>query len=176
MKRLLLAALLLAACKHENELPSGHIVVRDAAGAVTHELRAMPYGFLTRPEKVRIAVAGGVIDAGELRYEKGKLSRAGQLRVSVERKDGSVQLYDPARAPLGQLVEREGETWVYAPGGTPLGRAKVDKDRVVLLDRDGGGKGYVSGLPQQAAAALLLGGSLSATEQDVIALALARNL
>lgn len=174
MKRILLAALLLAACKRENELASGHIVVRDASGAITHELRAMPYGYLGKPDKTRIAVAGATVDAGELRYEKGTLSRGGQVRLSVERKDSAVQLFDPARAPLGQIVERDGETWVYAAGGTPLGRAKSDKDRVLLLDRDGGAKGYVTGLSQAAAAALLL--DLGATEQEVLAIAFERHL
>jgi hypothetical protein len=172
VRRLLLAALLLAACKRENELPSGHIVVRDASGAVTRELRAMPYGYLAKPDNVRIAVSGGTIDAGPLRYENGKLVESGQPRASVERKDDRIVIFDSARAPLGQLVARDGETWVYDGGGTPLGRAKTDKDRVLLLDRDGGGRGYVGGISQQGAAAFLLGAKLTEIEKAVLALSL----
>ena len=172
MKRLVLAALLLAACNRESELPSGHIVVRDASGGVARELRAMPYGFLLKPERTKIAVSGGAIDAGPLRYENGKLLEGGQMRASVERKDDRIALFDAIRTPLGQFVERDGETWIYDGGGTPLGRAKTDNDRVLLLDSDGSSRGFVSGLPQHAAAAFLLGGKLSDLEKAVIALGL----
>ena len=171
--RWLLALALVASCKHDPELPSGHITVRNEGGAVTRELRATTYGYLLKPERVRVQVADGALDAGDVRYEKGKLFSGGKLRAEVERKSDAIALFDAARAPLGQIVEREGETWVYDPGGTPLGRAKTDKDRVVLIDRDGASKGFVTGLPQQAAAALLLG-SLNDVEREVVALALFR--
>jgi hypothetical protein len=170
--------LVCAACR-ENELASGHIVVRDAHGAVERELRAMPYGYLAKPDGVRIRVSGALVDAGEVRFEKGRLYGRAAPRVtseiaSLERAGARIVLYDPLRAPLGQIVEREGRSWAYDPGGTPLGMAQTDGDRVVLTDRDGAARGYVTGLPRQAAAVLMLGGRLSALDRDVLALALAR--
>jgi hypothetical protein len=166
-------ALLLCACRRDTELGSGHIAVRDASGAVTGELRATTYGYLIKPERVRVSKSGDALDAGKLRYAAGKLWQGSALRASVERKGAGVALYDFARAPLGQLVDRDGETWVYDPGGVPLGRARRDGDRVVLVDRNGAARGYVTGLPPQGAAALLLGGGLSSVEKDVLALAIA---
>jgi len=168
----LLALALVTSCKHDSELPSGHITVRNEGGAVTRELRATSYGYLLKPERVRVQVVEGTLDAGEVRYEKGMLLSGGNLRARVERKADAVALFDAARAPLGQIVERDGETWVYDPGGTPIGRAKTDKDRIVLVDRDGAAKGFVTGLPQQAAAAFLVGAGLSDVEKSMLALSL----
>jgi hypothetical protein len=173
--RLAFAALLLLACKRDPELLTGHIVVRDAAGAVSRELRATTYGYLLKPERVRVAVSGPMLDAGVERFENGKLLRDGKMRVSMERSAGRVALFDWARAPLGQLVDRDGETWVYDAGGTPLGRAKTDADRVVLVDRDGEARNFVTGFSQHAAAALMLQGGLTEVEKALLALALDRS-
>jgi len=164
--------LVLAACTHEPELASGHIVVRDAQGALTCQLSATSYGFYRKPSGPRIRVSGGSVDAGEVRIEGQRLLVGGRLRAAIERAPDRVALLDPARAPVGQLVARSGQTWVYDPGGTPLGAARTDGDRVVLTDRDGNAKGYVSGLPQSAAAAFLLGGDLTDLERQVMAIGL----
>jgi len=170
--RVAAAAALLCACTHEPERASGHIVVRDAQGGITRELRATDYGFWVKPSGPRIRTAAGTVDAGEVRMEGDRLMVKGALRATVERAQGRVSVIDAIRAPLGALVDREGGTWAYDPGGTPVGSARADGDRVVLTDRDGNARGYVSGLPARAAAALLLGGGLSAIERDTIAIAL----
>src|SRR5206468_467106 len=116
---------------------------------------------------------------GESRFEQGKLfhraaPRAESERAAVERSPGRIALFDAVRSPLGQITTRDGKSWAYDPGGTPLGAARADGDRVVLTDRDGGAKGFVVGLPQESAAALLLGGGLGDLDRVVLAVALSR--
>jgi hypothetical protein len=176
---LIVGALGCAASGHDAELPTGHIRISDASGTTTQELRATSYGYVLRPDGIKILVANGLVDAGEARFEKGKLWRRAAPRATsevatVEREKGHVQVFDGVRAPLGQIVERDGKTWVYDPGGTPLGSAKTDKDRVVLVDRDGASRGFVTGLPEHAAAAFLLGRGLGELDRVVLAIALAR--
>src|SRR5262249_55483486 len=166
------AAALLCACTREPERAGGHIVVRDAQGVVTRELRATDYGFWVKPGGPRIRISGGTVDAGDVRIEGDRLMARGTLRATVDRAQARIALLDAIRAPIGQLIERDGRTWVYDPGGAPVGSAHADGDRVVLTDRDGNARGYVSGLPQRAAAALLLGGGLTAIERDTLAIAL----
>ena len=170
---LLFWALLPLACT-EAELPTGHVVVRDAHGAITRELRATATGFVRKPDGTRIRISGKSIDAGEVKAEGDRLVVRGTSRAELARSPGHVELYDPVRAPLGQLTDRDGKTWAYDPGGSPRGSARADGDRVILTDRDGNAKGFVSGLPPSAAAALLLSGGLSDLERDVLALSLAR--
>jgi hypothetical protein len=172
---LLVGCLPLAACARDTELASGHVTFHDPQGTISLELRATTYGYLLRPDGVRIRVlADGTLDAGAVRLKDGTLEQAGRARILALRSPGSIQLVTPAREPLGQLVERDGATWVYDPGGTPLASAREERGRVLLQDRDGAARGYVTGLPPRAAAALLLGGETSQLERALLALSLAR--
>jgi hypothetical protein len=180
------ATLALGACTREQdrELASGHVVVRDGQGAVVHELRATRWGYLLRPEGVRIRVEGRSIDAGAVRWEGGRLlagpgtpgvlsgAGSGEERLRLERAPGRILLLSAQRVPLGQLVEREGRIWAYDAGGTPLGTAGAEGDRVILSDREGARRGYVLGFSPIAAASLLIGGGLSDLERLVLALAI----
>jgi hypothetical protein len=172
---LLVGCLPLAVCARDAELASGHVTFHDPQGTVAFELRATRYGYLLRPDGVRIrALTDGTLDAGTARFKDGTLEQAGRGRIVTLRSSSAIQLVTPTREPLGRLVEHDGATWVYDPGGTPLASAREERGRVLLQDRDGAARGYVTGLPARAAAALLLGGGTSQLERVLLALSLAR--
>src|SRR5262249_59116629 len=82
VRRGVAAVLVLAACTHEPELASGHIVVRDAQGALTCQLSATSYGFYRKPSGPRIRVSGGRADAGEGRIRGPRPPHAGRRRAA----------------------------------------------------------------------------------------------